>query len=260
MAIERDQDMQATLPHERLDVYRLYVEVASLCGDIVSSATRPIVVFDHLDRAMESIGVNFMRANGQAPGSAQRTTYLDVSIASAHECAASLDVCFARRAIEEGTYTASMGKLWRIRGMLLGLKRVSVTQVREGSVPYGTPRFPFAELDMYQASLEGVRWTHDLLEELASRARARRKLDVSTTGTVLNIAEGHGRASIADQNRFMKTAQEHAFQTLLLLDLMVARDETTASRVADGKATQARVISMLHAWCASNERIAEPQE
>ena len=108
-------------------------------------------------------------------------------------------------------------------------------------------------------SLDGVRWTHDLLEELAPRARARRKLDVSTTGTVLNIAKGHGRASTADQNRFMKTAQKHAFQTVLLLDLMAARHETAASRIADGKATQARVISMLHAWCAKNKKIDEPE-
>ena len=144
--------------------------------------------------------------------------------------------------------------------MLLGLKRVSVNQVREESAPYGTPRFPFAELDMYQVSLEGVRWTHDLMERLVSKASARRKLDVSTTGTVLNIAEGHGRASSADQNRFMKTAQEHAFQTVLLLDLMVARHEIMASRIAEGKAIQARVISMLHAWCAKNEKREEPEE
>jgi len=109
------------------------------------------------------------------------------------------------------------------------------------------------ELDMYRVSVESVRWTHGLLEKLAQRRR-RRKLDESTTGTVLNIAEGHGRSSVADQNRFMKLAEEHAFQTLLSLDLMVARGEMTASRVVDGKAMQARIVSMLHAWCASNKK------
>jgi len=246
--------MQAELPHERLDVYKVYLEAAGLCGDMMSNAARPIAVFDHLDRAMESIGVNFMRANVQAPGSAQRATYLDVSIASAHECAASLDVSLAKRAIEQSAYTDGIGKLWRIRGMLLGLKRANLTKVREGAVPYGSPRFPFMDLDMYRISLENVRWTHDLMEELTPKGRLRRKLDVSTTGIVLNIAEGHGRESVADQNRFMKTAQEHAFQTLLLIDLMVARDETNAARVVDGKSTYARVISLLHAWCTSNEK------
>lgn len=158
--------MQAELSHERLDVYKVYLKAATLCGDIVSNAATPITAFDHLDRAMESIGVNFMRANGLAFGSPQRATYLDVSIASTHECAASLDVCFAKRSVEECVYTDAMGKLWRVR--------------------------------------------------------------------------------------FMKTAQEHACQTLLMFDLMVARGETTASRVTEGKIAQARVISMLHAWCTSN--------
>ena len=90
------------------------------------------------------------------------------------------------------------------------------------------------------------------MEEIHLKARIRGRLDTSSTGTVLNIAEGHGRETAADQNRFMKTAQEHAYQTLVLLDVMAARREVTTSRVAEGKATQTRIIRMLHAWCASN--------
>jgi four helix bundle protein len=245
--------MQADLSHERLDIYRVYLDAASLCGDIVSGAAEPIAALDHLDRAIESIGVNFIHANRLSFGSPQRASYLDVSIASTHECAASLDVCLARRVIEECAHRAALGHLWRVRGMLLGLKRVGENRVREGSEAYGSARFPFVDLDMYQVALRGVRWIHELLAELAPKARIRRKLDTSTTGAVLNIAEGHGRATTDDQNRFMKTAENHACQTLLLLDLTVARKEISVSRVADGKALQVRVISMLHAWCASNE-------
>ena len=245
------------LAHERLDVYRLYLEVAGLCGDIVSRPAGPYAVLDQLDRAMESVGVNLMRANTQAPGSPQRMSYLDVSIASVHECAASLDVCFAKHAVESAEHGAVVDMLWRIRGMLLGLKRASANRAREDSTSYGTPRFPFAGLDMYRLFLEGVSWTQDLLEEGTPKARTRRKLDVSATGTVLNIAEGHGRASATDQNRFMKMAQEHAYQTLLMLDLMVSRGEFSKARILDGKSTQARVISMLHAWCASNLKRGE---
>ncbi len=246
--------MQAELSHERLDIYKVYLEAASLCGDIVSGTVPPIVALDHLDRAIESIGVNFMHANRLTFEAPQRTSYLDVSIASTHECAASLDVCLARRVVEEHVHTAAIGKLWRVRGMLLGLKRLGGNRLREGYETYGNAKFPFVELDLYQVALQGMRWIHNLLEEIEPKARVRRKLDISVTGTVLNIAEGHGRASIDDQNRFMKAAQNHACQTLLLLDLMVARKESSASRVAVGKATQVRVISMLHAWCASNER------
>jgi len=252
--------MQTELSHERLDLYRVYLEVAGQCGEIISGDEQPIAVFDHLDRAVESIGVNFMRANVHTAGSSQRSTCLDVSIASVHECAASLDVCMAKRAIKEDAYAAGMVRRWRIRGMLLGMKRAGVGQVREETPPYGSPRFPFMDLDMYKVSLGSVRWAHDVLQELAPGKRMRRKMDESTTGTVLNIAEGHGRSSVVDQNRFMKVAEEHVFQTLLSLDLMVARGDLTVSRVADGKAMQARIISMLHAWCASNEKRNGPQK
>ena len=249
------EQVHQKLPHERLDIYGIYLETASLCADIVANAACPIVALDQLDRAMESIGVNLMRGNGQPAGSAARANYLDVAIGSTHECAASLDVCLARCIMDESAHTAGTQKLWRIRGMLLGLKRASISRaVREEHAPYGTSRFPFAALDMYQVSLDGVRWIQQFVEALTPRPRTERKLDTSTTGTVLNIAEGHGRETVADQNRFMKMAQEHAYQTLLMLDLMAARNEATESRIAKGKATQVRVITMLHAWCESNEK------
>ncbi len=245
--------MPPTFPHEQLEVYQRYLRVTGQCEELLSQASASIAALDHLDRAMESIGVNLMWANAQKPGSPQRCSYLDFSIASAHECAAALDVCFARRAVEPKAHEGLRMSLLRIRGMLLGMKRVNNNVVREERETYGSPAFPFAGMDMYRVSLEGVGSIHQLLEESTLKARTRRKLDISTTGTVLNIAEGHGRMTPADQNRFMKTAEAHAFQTILMLDLLVARQEVDASRVECGKATQARVISMLHAWCAKNE-------
>jgi four helix bundle protein len=244
--------MPSIFPHERLEVYQRYLSVTGQCEEVISQASASIAALDHLDRATESIGVNLMRANAQQPGSPQRSSYLDVSIASTHECAASLDVCFARRVVEAETHEVALMSLWRIRGMLLGMKRVNTHRVREERAAYGSPAFPFANLDMYRVSLEGVGWIHKLLAELSPKARMGRKLDIGTTGTVLNIAEGHGRTTPADQNRFMKMAEEHAFQTILMLDLLVARQKVNASRIEGGKAIQARVISMLHAWCANN--------
>ena len=244
--------MGSVLFHERLEVYQRYLTVTGQCEDLIARASASIAAFDHLERAMESIGVNLMRANAQKPGSPQRALYLDVSIASTHECAASLDVCLSRRVAEAKTHEGLLMGLWRIRGMLLGMKRGKAGCVREERAAYGSPAFPFANLDMYRIALQGVGWIDELLAELNPKARVRRKLDISTTGTVLNIGEGHGRTTPADQNRFMKTAEEHAFQTVLMLDLLVARQEVNASRVEGGKAIQARVVSMLHAWCARN--------
>jgi len=244
--------MERKLPHERLEVYGVYLETASLCGDVVANAAQPIIALDHLERAIESAGVNLIRANGQPAGSAARVYHLDISIASIHECVACLDVCLARRVVEESQYTSGIRNLWRIRGMLLGMKRASEAQVNEDCASYGNPRFPFANLDMYRVSLQAIAWIHEFLEETKPKTRLQRRLDTSSTGTVLNIAEGHGRETAADRNRFMKTAQEHAYQTLVLLDVMAARKDVTAYRVAEGKAIQTRVIRMLHAWCERN--------
>jgi hypothetical protein len=74
MEEQRGIRMQAELSHERLDVYKVYLEAASLCGDIVSDAAAPIAALDHLDRAIESIGINFMHANGLPFGSPQRAS------------------------------------------------------------------------------------------------------------------------------------------------------------------------------------------
>lgn len=248
----KEEGTEGMLPHERLGVYQLFLETERLCSDMASEAATQVAAWDHLDRAMESIGVNLIRANGQPSGSAQRGSYLDVSIASTHECAACFDVCLAKRVIEECKYSSGMQSLWRIRGMLLGLKRASRAHVREDEASYGSHEFPFAALDMYGLSLRAIRWLDDLLKELRPKARIQRRLDTSSTGTVLNIAEGYGRETAADQNRFMRIAQEHAYQTLVLLDVMGARREVTESRIAEGKATQARIVTMIHAWCSGD--------
>jgi hypothetical protein len=240
--------MNSGFSHDQLDVYRVFLEFACLSGEIVARRRDGLVVLDHLDRATESIGTNLLRANSQRPDSPLRAALLDVAIASTHECAACFDVGLARGAMERGEHVAGMQKLWRTRGMLLGLKASAVDRVRESEPDYGTPRFPHAELDVYAVALEAVRWVHVLTQEATVPGRARKKLDTSTTGTVLNVAEGHGRATSTDRLRFLRVASDHAFQTVLALDLMVARHEVTDARIMAGKELEARVISMLHAW------------
>ncbi len=253
--------MPTELSCESLIVYKFYLDSIGLCDDILPSSDEPIVARDHLDRAIESVGINLMRANAQEAGSQQRLSYLNISIASTHECAAALDVCYAKDAIEQSKHTSGLNRLWRIRGMLIGLKRTDCgqTMVKEDEALYGPPKFPHAELDMYKVALTGVRWTHELAHELTLMARTRRKLDISTTGTVLNIAEGHARTTVADQNRFMKTALEHAFQTILQYDLLYARHETTQPHIVEGTTIQTRVISMLQAWRNKNKHRQEKQ-
>jgi hypothetical protein len=50
--------MPSVIPHERLEVYQLYLSVTCQCEKLISQASGPIAALGHLDRAMESIGVN----------------------------------------------------------------------------------------------------------------------------------------------------------------------------------------------------------
>jgi hypothetical protein len=59
--------MTLAFPHESLEVYQRYLSVTGQCEELISQASTSIAALDHLDRAMESIGVNLMRANAQKP-------------------------------------------------------------------------------------------------------------------------------------------------------------------------------------------------
>ena len=241
--------MREQFGHERLEVYRLYLDFARLCGKIVSGAGVSIAATDHLERATESIGMNLVRANDKSFGSGVRDHYIDISIGSAHESAACLDACVARKVLSEQKHHEGIKKVWRIRGMLLGLKGTSGERAQERQPQYGSGRFPHSKLDVYVVALDTVQWVHPLLEKTALNSRQKGKMDRSTTGTLLNIAEGYGRATAADRCRFFRSASEHAFQTVVQLDLMVAREYVSPKRIETGKALQHRVVSMLHSWC-----------
>ncbi len=247
-----EEILNQMLPHERLDIYQLYLRTTSRCSDIESPAVGQRVVFGHLERATESIGINLIRGNSQPAGSPTRANYLDIAIGSAHECASCLDICLAQYVITKEVHESITDDFWRIRGMLLGMKRIRQSSFKETQSPYGKPGFPFAQLEMYRLSLEFIRWIYDFLAESKIASRIQHRLDKSSTGTALNIAEGHGRTSTADQNRFMKVAQDHAYQGILLLDLIAARDSNLAIQSAEGKSLQSRIIAMLNAWRESN--------
>ncbi len=54
--------------------------------------------------------------------------------------------------------------------------------------------FGHEDLDVYQAALQLVRWLESMFTEFSCSADLLSTLDKSTTGIVLNIAEGKGRS------------------------------------------------------------------
>ena len=70
-------------------------------------------------------------------------------------------------------------------------------------------------------------------------------IDVKTTTNGLNIAEGNGRFSEADQVRFLDIAHTSAMRVAACLDLLVARRQVKVHQIEDGKQILARIVPVF---------------
>ena len=113
-------DQPTLLDHERLDVFRVAIEFATMVPALTKSA-RP-ALRDQIERASSSIALNL------AEGSARRTRrdrhhFFSMAQGSAAECAAALDILRVTGQLDVGNATRAKHKLTRIVQMLVGLRR-----------------------------------------------------------------------------------------------------------------------------------------
>jgi four helix bundle protein len=235
-----------TFSHEKLDVYHTFLSFAEVSESIVTDAGT-FAVADQLERATESIGANLIRGNSQWT-QALRAAAFDVSMASALECAACIDVCRAKELMAEKRARDAKRQLHDIAGMLFGLRKKSAGSAREDDAIYGEVVFAHERLDVYRLSLDFVKWADTLAKESRASTQESKKLDTGSTSLVLNIAEGNGRFSHADRTKFIDTAHSAALQCVLVLDLMVARHRIPAQRAVGSKAMLRRICAMLLGW------------
>jgi len=69
------------------------------------------------------------------------------------------------------------------------------------------------------------------------------KLDKSSTGIILNIAEGTGRFSKTDQIRFLRISHKATIQSASLVDLAVV--DASDVKIQDGKNMLRQISAML---------------
>ena len=126
-------------------------------------------------------------------------------------------------------------------------------------MPSPKVQFDHEKLDVYQLGLLFVSWTSALFGELRDAKVPLIKevvdqLDRASISVVLNIAEGNGRRTGQARAKFFDDARGSGTECAACLDVMVAKGACSVERIAEGKASLFRIVSML---CKHVERFDE---
>jgi four helix bundle protein len=257
--------------HENLKVYQRTLPFNVKVGIWTGKWDCRHAICDQLLRAAGSMLENIAMAS--AAYSSMKLRGLDYAIGSSLECAACLDLALIKRLLDAESVYDEKEELSQILRMLVGLRNswgAAGQVVREDQADYGVddtgvdkardkvlgvkPLFNHETLDVYRVALEAARafCSSETVARLSSPAF--RRLDELFTSMVLNIAEGNGRFSDADQVRFLGTSHESAVKLAARLDLCVTQALLPASEVVGWKAILERVSVMTASMIASIQR------
>ncbi len=235
--------------HEKLLVYQKGMRFVALRAALLDQLTRRVAACDHLERGSESILVNIAHASSTWSPS-ERIVYLGHANGSALECAACLDVLVAKSLRVPEQVAAGKSLLAEIVGMLITMRKIAANRIQEEHAQYRTKKghlFDHEDLDVYQAALKLVAWVDPVRMNFSCSADLCSKLDKSTTSIVLNIAEGNGRFTGADQAKFYQTAYKACIQSSALLDLAGGSGMKQTGNMAEGREWLRRIAAMLTA-------------
>lgn len=232
--------------HERLHVYQHSLDFVAWTETFLESVKGRASAKDHLSRASLSIPMNIADGNSRRSFN-ERVPILEIAIGSTLECAAALDVLLAKgRAAKEQVFPAK-ADLWKIASMLYGLRKSNVDRVEEEPVEYESKGRQFAHerLRAYQSALIFITWTEDALGERPGFTKYLNQLDKSSTGAVLNIAEGNGKFSGQDRARFLDFAITASLKCTSLLDVLGKLDSELEGPRDSGKKILLETVSLV---------------
>jgi four helix bundle protein len=118
--------------------------------------------------------------------------------------------------------------------------------------------FDHKKLDVYRVALEFVAWAFKLAERLSGANRhARDQLLRSSQSVPQNIAEGNGKRSIADRQRFFEIARGSALESAASVDILVVCGALSLDEANEGKRILHRIVSMLSRMTERTSRASE---
>jgi len=122
--------------HERLKVYQEALRFVAWVGPILERLPGKLSAKDQLDRASTSVVLNLAEGNGKR-SHPDRCRYFDTARGSAVECAACLDVLYAKELLSEVEIVEGKALLLEVVSMTAGLIARFSSAVREEQATYG---------------------------------------------------------------------------------------------------------------------------
>ncbi len=118
--------------------------------------------------------------------------------------------------------------------------------------------FNHERLDVYRLSIEYVAFSYRIAKSLTGMNRpARDQLLRAAQSIPLNIAEGNGKQSLKDKNRFLEIARGSALECASIHDVLVVCDAIDVESNRRGKSHLKRIVSMLTRLIQRTETMSE---
>ena len=108
------------------------------------------------------------------------------------------------------------------------------------------PTFDHERLDVYRLSIDYVAFSFQIASTLKGVNRQARDQWIRAAQSIpLDIAEGHGKQSLKDKNRFFEIARGSALECAAIHDVLRVCDAIDVDADGSGKSTLRRIVSML---------------
>lgn len=120
------------------------------------------------------------------------------------------------------------------------------------------PTFDHERLDVYRLSIEYVASSYPIAKTLGGINRQARDQWLRAAQSIpLNIAEGNGKQSLKDKNRYFEIARGSALECAAIHDVPRVRDAISEDSNRLGKSNLKRIVSMLTRLIQRTENVAE---
>jgi four helix bundle protein len=118
------------------------------------------------------------------------------------------------------------------------------------------PTFDHEKLDVYRLSIDYVAFSYGIAKSLSGANRHVRDQWLRASQSIpLNIAEGNGKQSLKDKNRFFGIARGSALECAAIHDILNTLAVLDEESNGLGKAQLSRIVSMLTRLIQRTKRV-----